>query len=196
MEPSGKEYMTNGKKMLGVGILTFLAITVGSVVFADEASLKETVAAEEVVEVEQPLPPSGQYFIDVAVAEINAFFAEQKKVEAEKAEAERLARVRARSAAPSSSVAEISVGDGSRWDQLAQCETGGNWSTNTGNGYGGGLQFAHQSSWSTWRAFGGEEFAADPWDATREQQIVIAERVLARSGWKAWPGCSRKYGWL
>lgn len=86
-------------------------------------------------------------------------------------------------------------GDGSRWDQLAQCESGGNWSTNTGNGYGGGLQFAHQSSWSTWRAFGGEEFSQHPWEATREQQIIVAERVLERSGWGAWPGCTRKFGW-
>jgi hypothetical protein len=87
-------------------------------------------------------------------------------------------------------------GDGSRWDQLAQCESGGNWATNTGNGFGGGLQFAHGPQWSTWRAFGGTEFAADPWDATREQQIVVAERVLARSGWKAWPGCAAREGWL
>ena len=83
-----------------------------------------------------------------------------------------------------------------RWDELAQCETGGVWSANTGNGYGGGLQFAHGPGWSTWRAFGGTEFTADPWDATREQQIVVAERVLARSGWSAWPGCARKNGWL
>lgn len=78
----------------------------------------------------------------------------------------------------------------SQWDRLAQCETGGNWAANTGNGYGGGLQFAHGPGWSTWRAFGGEEFTAHPWEATREQQIVIAERVLASSGWSAWPGCS------
>lgn len=83
-----------------------------------------------------------------------------------------------------------------RWDRLAQCETGGVWSANTGNGYGGGLQFAHGPGWSTWRAFGGTEFTADPWDASREQQIVVAERVLARSGWQAWPGCARKFGWL
>lgn len=83
-----------------------------------------------------------------------------------------------------------------RWDELARCETGGRWDANTGNGYGGGLQFAHGPGWSTWRAFGGTEFTADPWDATREQQIVVAERVLARSGWSAWPGCARKAGWL
>ena len=88
------------------------------------------------------------------------------------------------------------AGDGSRWDQLAQCESGGNWSTNTGNGFGGGLQFMHQRSYSTWLSFGGGEFAPHPWEASREQQIDIAERVLASSGWRAWPGCSRKNGWL
>ena len=87
-------------------------------------------------------------------------------------------------------------GDGSRWDQLAQCESGGNWATNTGNGFGGGLQFMHQSSYSTWLSFGGGEFAPHPWEASREQQIVVAEKVLASSGWGAWPGCSRKFGWL
>lgn len=87
-------------------------------------------------------------------------------------------------------------GDGSRWDQLAQCETGGNWAANTGNGFGGGLQFMHQRSYSTWRSFGGDDYAAHPWDATREQQIAVAEKVLASSGWKAWPGCSRKFGWI
>jgi hypothetical protein len=86
-------------------------------------------------------------------------------------------------------------GDGSRWDQLAQCEAGGNWATNTGNGFGGGLQFMHQRSYSTWLSFGGGEFAPHPWEATRDQQIVIAERVLDSSGWNAWPGCSRRLGY-
>jgi len=83
-----------------------------------------------------------------------------------------------------------------RWDQLAQCETGGNWTANTGNGYGGGLQFAHTSSWSTWLSYGGGDYAPHPWEASREQQIAVAENVLAGSGYKAWPGCSRKFGWI
>jgi hypothetical protein len=83
-----------------------------------------------------------------------------------------------------------------KWDRLAQCETGGDWAANTGNGFGGGLQFMHQRTYSTWRSFGGGEYAAHPWDATREQQIAVAEKVLASSGWKAWPGCSRKFGWI
>lgn len=83
-----------------------------------------------------------------------------------------------------------------RWDQLAQCEAGGNWTTNTGNGFGGGLQFMHGNGYSTWLSFGGGEFAAHPWEATREQQIEVAARVLNSVGWNAWPGCSRKLGFL
>lgn len=99
-------------------------------------------------------------------------------------------------AAPATGPAAPSTSSGDRWDQLAQCETGGNWATNTGNGFGGGLQFMHQNSYSTWLSFGGGDYAPHPWDASREQQIDIAEKVLASSGWNAWPGCSRKYGWL
>ena len=73
------------------------------------------------------------------------------------------------------------------WDAIAKCESGGNWSTNTGNGFYGGLQFTH----STWRAHGGTGMAHQ---ASRAQQIAVAERVLANQGWKAWPSCSRKLG--
>ena len=73
------------------------------------------------------------------------------------------------------------------WDKVAQCESGGNWNTNTGNGYYGGLQF----SASTWRAYGGSGSAHN---ASRAEQIAVAERVLAGQGWGAWPVCSRKAG--
>ncbi len=76
------------------------------------------------------------------------------------------------------------------WDRLAQCESGGDWKINTGNGYYGGVQFSP----STWRAFGGGEFAPNAHQATREQQIVVAERTLAEQGWNAWPSCSRSTG--
>lgn len=78
----------------------------------------------------------------------------------------------------------------SDWDRLAQCEAGGNWGINTGNGFQGGLQFSP----STWRAHGGQEYAASANQATREQQIAVAEKVLASQGWGAWPSCSRKLG--
>ena len=76
---------------------------------------------------------------------------------------------------------------GSVWDKLAQCESTGNWAINTGNGFSGGLQFTP----GTWRAFGGTGVAHH---ASREQQIIVAERVLAKQGWGAWPACSRKLG--
>lgn len=76
------------------------------------------------------------------------------------------------------------------WDDLAECESGGDWSIDTGNGYHGGLQFAA----STWRGFGGEEFASTADQATRAEQIVVAERVLDEQGWGAWPSCSRQLG--
>ena len=71
------------------------------------------------------------------------------------------------------------------WDQIAQCESGGKWNTSTGNGYSGGLQFSP----STWRAYGGHGSANG---ASRTEQIAVAQRVVARQGWGAWPVCSRK----
>lgn len=77
--------------------------------------------------------------------------------------------------------------DGATWDSLAQCESGGNWATNTGNGYSGGLQF----SATTWAAYGGTGSAAD---ASREQQIAVAEQIQASQGWGAWPSCAAELG--
>jgi hypothetical protein len=71
------------------------------------------------------------------------------------------------------------------WDQVASCESGGNWAINTGNGYQGGLQF----SAGTWAAHGGGQYAPSAQLATREQQIAVAERVLATQGRGAWPVC-------
>jgi hypothetical protein len=185
--------MTNGKKLLGLGVLSFLAITIGSVALADGSETTVITVAEEAPVVEQPPLPSDQHVIDVAIAELDAFLAETNRIESEKAQQ---ARESQRVASAPAAEPNYDTGDGSRWDQLAQCEAGGNWATNTGNGFGGGLQFMHQRSYSTWLSFGGGEFAPHPWEATREQQIVVAERVLASSGWSAWPGCSRKFNWL
>lgn len=77
------------------------------------------------------------------------------------------------------------------WDELAACESGGNWSINTGNGYYGGVQFSQ----STWEAYGGLEYASRADLATREEQIAIAEKTLAAQGYGAWPGCSASTGW-
>ena len=99
-----------------------------------------------------------------------------------------------RSAAPASSSRRSTVtrsaaapAGGSVWDRLAQCESGGNWGINTGNGYYGGLQFAP----CTWRANGGSGSAHN---ASRAEQIRVAERVRASQGWGAWPACSAKLG--
>ena len=73
------------------------------------------------------------------------------------------------------------------WDRVAACESGGNWGINTGNGYHGGLQFSQ----GTWAAHGGGEFASSANQATRDQQIAVAERVLATQGRGAWPVCGR-----
>ena len=76
------------------------------------------------------------------------------------------------------------------WDGVAQCESGGNWAINTGNGYYGGLQFSQ----STWEGFGGTQYAARADLATRDQQIAIAEKVLEGQGPGAWPVCSQRAG--
>ena len=83
-----------------------------------------------------------------------------------------------------------SVANGSVWDSLAQCEAGGNWAINTGNGFSGGLQFTP----STWLAYGGGQYAPQAHLATREQQIAVASRVQAGQGWGAWPACTAKLG--
>ena len=74
------------------------------------------------------------------------------------------------------------------WDRVAQCESGGNWRANTGNGYYGGLQFSR----GTWQSYGGGTYAGTANQATRLQQIEIAEKVLSAQGWDAWPICSRR----
>jgi hypothetical protein len=81
----------------------------------------------------------------------------------------------------------IYASTGSVWDRLAQCESGGNWAINTGNGFYGGLQF----TLSSWRGVGGSGY---PNMASREEQIARAEILQSRQGWGAWPACSAKLG--
>ncbi len=78
-------------------------------------------------------------------------------------------------------------GGGTVWDSLAQCESGGDWGISTGNGYYGGLQFSQ----SSWNAAGG---SGNPADASREEQIRVAENLLDMQGWGAWPSCSSQLG--
>ncbi len=94
------------------------------------------------------------------------------------------------STSSSSSSSTSSTPSGSVWDAIAACESGGNWATNTGNGYYGGLQFSS----STWLAYGGGSYAPTANLASRDAQIAIAERVQAAQGWGAWPVCSVQAG--
>jgi hypothetical protein len=80
--------------------------------------------------------------------------------------------------------------DSGVWDRIAQCESGGNWHINTGNGYYGGLQF----SYGTWRAYGGAAYAPTADKATKSQQIAVATKVQRAQGWGAWPTCSARAG--
>ncbi|MFI1357221.1 transglycosylase family protein [Streptomyces sp. NPDC020898] len=88
-------------------------------------------------------------------------------------------------AAPLLAAGSASAATSAEWDTVAQCESGGNWSINTGNGYYGGLQF----SASTWAAYGGSSYASTADQASKSQQIEIAEKVLAGQGKGAWPVC-------
>ena len=88
---------------------------------------------------------------------------------------------------PTVTSAAPSVGDGSVWDRIAACESGGNWAISTGNGFYGGLQFTQAS----WNGVGGSGM---PNQASREEQIARAAILQSRQGWGAWPDCSAKLG--
>jgi hypothetical protein len=88
-------------------------------------------------------------------------------------------------AAGSLLVGTAAASPGENWDAVAQCESGGNWAINTGNGFFGGLQF----TLPTWRANGG---LGNPAHASRAQQITVAERVLRSQGIGAWPVCGKR----
>ena len=90
-------------------------------------------------------------------------------------------------AAPVSTAAPASSG-GVNWSAIAACESGGDWSANTGNGFYGGLQFTEQ----TWLAYGGGQYASSANLATPAEQIAVAERVLAGQGIGAWPVCGSR----
>jgi len=96
----------------------------------------------------------------------------------------------AQAGTPQAAAAPAATAPGSVWDDIAQCESSGDWHINTGNGYYGGLQF-----WQpTWKRFGGGKFARRADLASRVDQITIAQSVLRDQGWTAWPVCSRRLG--
>ncbi len=90
--------------------------------------------------------------------------------------------------APAPSGVNGDPNDPATWDRMAQCEAGGNWAANTGNGYYGGLQF----SLSTWQHYGGTGY---PHQASKATQIEVGKRLQAAEGWAAWPTCSRELGY-
>ncbi|WP_019855666.1 transglycosylase family protein [Actinopolyspora mortivallis] len=92
-------------------------------------------------------------------------------------------------ASPFAVAAPASAAD---WDELAQCESSGDWHINTGNGFYGGLQFTP----STWEAFGGHQYASNAHQASRAEQIAVAKKVLAAQGPGAWPACTAKTNWV
>jgi LysM repeat protein len=96
--------------------------------------------------------------------------------------------VRTRTTTPTATAPTAATG--SVWDRIAACESGGNWSINTGNGFYGGLQFTQ----STWNGFGGQAYAPRADLASRSAQIAVAEKVQASQGWGAWPACTAKLG--
>lgn len=83
--------------------------------------------------------------------------------------------------------APVSQGDDAVWDNLAKCESGGNWQINTGNSFYGGIQFTQGS----WNAVGGSGL---PSEASREEQILRGKMLQARGGWGNWPACSAQLG--
>ena len=87
--------------------------------------------------------------------------------------------------APAAGIVATANAASGNWDAVAQCESGGNWGINTGNGYYGGLQF----NLGTWRANGGSGM---PHTASKDEQIRVAENVAARQGMGAWPVCGRR----
>lgn len=101
------------------------------------------------------------------------------------------ARIAVAGAVVAAPIAIAAPANAADWDKLAQCESSGNWSANTGNGFSGGLQFTP----STWKAYGGSQYASNAKDASREEQIQVAEKVLQAQGANAWPGCTSKTSW-
>ena len=149
--------------------------------YVDDPELEE--GTEEVREEGTP----GSRTVTHKIVKVNGK-EESNDVIKEDVHTEPVAALIARGTKPKSTAPDVAAG--SVWDSIAQCEATGNWSINTGNGFSGGLQFTQQ----TWSAFGGTEYAPEAWQASREQQIAVAQKVQAAQGWGAWPACTAKLG--
>ena len=149
--------------------------------YVDDPELEE--GSEEVREEGTP----GSRTVTHKIVKVNGK-EESNDVIKEDVHTEPVAALIARGTKPKSTAPDVA--EGSVWDSIAQCEATGNWSINTGNGFSGGLQFTP----STWASFGGTEYASEAWQASREQQIAVAQKVQAAQGWGAWPACTAKLG--
>ena len=149
--------------------------------YVDDPELEE--GTEEVREEGTP----GSRTVTHKIVKVNGK-EESNDVIKEDVHTEPVAALIARGTKPKSTAPDVAAG--SVWDSIAQCEATGNWSINTGNGFSGGLQFTP----STWASFGGTEYAPEAWQASREQQIAVAQKVQAAQGWGAWPACTAELG--
>lgn len=156
---------------------------------AGETTSDDPEAAEGTRTVADPGAP-GETEVTYRVTRVNGVETARERAGERVLTPPRPASVRVGTKAAPRAAAAPGVAGGSVWDSIAQCESTGNWSINTGNGFSGGLQFTD----STWLAFGGGAYAPAAHLASREQQIAVAEKVQAAQGWGAWPACTSKLG--
>jgi Transglycosylase-like domain len=164
-------------------VLTLFAIGAGAAGAATLSSSPEPARADaEPIAVAQPVAQNVPLRNDIDELESSKQLALAHQTQ--RVEDQRVAEARAAAAAEHAEHAERVA----MWDELAECETGGNW--HDGGDYGGGLGIYV----GTWRMYGGREFAARPQWASKEQQIAVAERI-AEDGYGGW-GCAHTLGWV
>lgn len=140
--------------------------------------------------VEDPGVP-GEQIVTFRVTLANGQEADRRQLAAQEVTPARPARIRVGAKGSAHRSTGSTASGATVWDQLARCESGGNWAANSGNGYYGGLQFDK----ATWSANGGNQYAPYPNQASREEQIEVAQRVHnARGNYHAWPTCSAQAG--
>lgn len=180
-------------------LITGMEVVIDRVNFEDER-IGEPIEPEVVYHDDANLPEGDEHVVEAGVQGHREVVLRKKFVNGHEESIERVdehetvpaqPRVISRGTKPAPSApAAPAVAGGSVWDELAACESNGNWSINTGNGYHGGLQF----NAGTWAAYGGTAYAPTADLATREQQIEIAKKTQAAQGWGAWPACTAKMG--
>lgn len=202
------------RAVMALGACALLAVVVSGGVAAEPDQKVSALSASEAVRYEDKglsdLGDAIRQYEEKKQAELAAFYAavaEQQRIEAEEAarqeaarqaalEEQRAEEAEAAASAPAPTQAPVAASGGCAtnpdaggcWDKLAQCESGSNWATNTGNGYYGGIQF----SLSSWQGVGGTGY---PHEHSRETQIEMGRRLWNQGGWAHWPACTAKFGW-